>query len=530
MRRATRKLGPLIAGIGLVTFVAGCHSGRTLAPASVSGGSDDASRASTAGGEAEGSSAKDASEAGRSRASQPEPSLITSGPGSYWNVGEVTAARTPANVTVEASRRFQTWLGFGGTFNEAGWDALLVLSEAERRKALRLLFDVTDGIGFSWGRIPIGASDYALERYTLDDNAGDTAMSMFSIAKDEARLIPYIKAAQAVKRDIKFWGSPWTPPPWMKVPSAYDGGYFDPQYMGAMAAYLVKWIEAYEAKQIPIDHVQPQNEPGFSQAYPSCAWGPSTADGVTTERPVTLGTFVEDHLAPAIRNAGLATKLWYGTLSNGATYAAYWGSLSPNGRRLIEGVGLQWGTMKHVGELASAGLLVMQSEHRCGNYPWLKQRATSPADADRTNFLATQAPNNHAYAEESWDLIKAWIEAGVNVYSAWNMVLDSGGFSLDVIRPWPQNALMAVDRNTKTLSITPAYYVFRHLGQYVDPGAVRVDVQGGNALSFQNPDGSIVTVLFNGDAAPSSTTLSVAGDLLQFEIPAHGWATVNWQG
>jgi glucosylceramidase len=316
----------------------------------------------------------------------------------------------------------------------------------------------------------------------------------------------------------------------MKVPAEYDGGYFDPQYLGAMATYLVKWIEAYEARQIPIDHVQPQNEPGWTQAYPSCAWGPSTADGVTTDRPVTLGTFVENHLAPAIHKAGLRTKIWYGSLSNGATYAAYWGSLSPSGRRLIEGVGLQWGTVKHVEELASAGLLVMQTEHQCGNYPWLKRKATSPADADRTSFLATQAPNNHAYAEESWDLIKKWVEAGVNVYSAWNLVLDTGGFSLDVIRPWPQNALLAIDREARTLRITPAYYVFRHLSQYVDPGAVRVDVQGGNALSFQNPDGSIVTTLFNEGSAPSSTTLSVAGSLVQFEIPARGWATVNWQG
>ncbi len=42
-------------------------------------------------------------------------------------------------------------------------------------------------------------------------------MEHFSIARDEMALIPYIKAAQAVKDDIKFWASPWTPPPWMKT-------------------------------------------------------------------------------------------------------------------------------------------------------------------------------------------------------------------------------------------------------------------------------------------------------------------------
>ena len=45
-------------------------------------------------------------------------------------------------------------------------------------------------------------------------------------------MIPYIKAAQAVKGNIRFWGSPWTPPTWMKsspyqsgnVVSPFDGG------------------------------------------------------------------------------------------------------------------------------------------------------------------------------------------------------------------------------------------------------------------------------------------------------------------
>ena len=32
-------------------------------------------------------------------------------------------------------------------------------------------------------------------------------------------LIPYVKAAQAVNGNIRFWASPWTPPTWMKTTS-----------------------------------------------------------------------------------------------------------------------------------------------------------------------------------------------------------------------------------------------------------------------------------------------------------------------
>jgi hypothetical protein len=73
------------------------------------------------------------------------------------------------------------------------------------------------------------------------------------------------------------------------------------------------------------------------------------------------------------------------------------------------------------------------------------------------------APNNHAYGEESWDLITDWLEAGVNICTAWNMVLDTEGVNLDETRSWPQNALLAVDMQAKTLQVTPTYYVFRHI-------------------------------------------------------------------
>lgn len=462
------------------------------------------------------------------------PVLITSAEGDYWRAGQVVQGDADATVTVNTAQTHQVWHGLGGTFNEVGWNALLQLSDADRKTVMALLFDDDNGIGFEWGRIPMGASDYAMDRYTLSPVAGDLAMRSFSIERDRRLLIPFVKAAQQVKKDIKFWGSPWTPPPWMKTNNHYDGGVFDPRFSDAYAHYFVKWIQAYEVEGIPIDHVQPQNEPGWTQAYPSCAWGPSTADGDTTERPVTLGNFVEDALVPAIEAARLDTDIWYGTLSNNGIFHDYWNGLSPEGRKEIIGVGLQWGTHEHTGMLAATEgkngdrLLVMQTEHRCGNYPWLDSLATSRDDADRHNFLPDRAPNNHAYAEESWDMLKQWIEAGVHIYSAWNMVLDTGGFNMDTSRPWPQNALIAVDVEANTFEVTPAYYVFRHIGQFLETGAMRVSVTGDDALAFKNPDGRIVTVMFNPEEQPVSTSLSIDGAATAFEIPARGWATLHW--
>lgn len=461
-----------------------------------------------------------------------EPTLVTSGEGNYWQVGAVTEGGASASITVNSGQTFQEWHGWGGTFNEQGWVALQALSAADREQALKLLFDVNEGIGFDWGRIPIGPSDYAVARYHLSDAPGQ-----FSIDHDTMYLIPYIHAAQAIKSDVKYWASPWTPPPWAKSGNTenmgYDKGYFNTEYYQEYADFFVDWIEAYEAQGIPIDSVMPQNEPGWAQSYPTCAWGPATdsTNNIELPNPVTLGTFVDGYLFPTLDAASLETRVWYGTLSNNTYFNDYWNDMmsKPSASRIVGGA-LQWATQPNVGMIADAGYLVMQSEHMCGNYPWLTPRANSAEDANRDNFLAAMAPNNHAYGEESWDLMKSWIEDGVHIYSAWNMVLDTEGFNLDMVRPWPQNAMLTVDLGTGELTATPYYYVFRHLAQYVDVGAVRIGVTGGNALAFQNPDNSIVTVMFNEGTAPSQTTLSVDGTLVQFEIPARGWATVNLPG
>ncbi len=150
---------------------------------------------------------------------------------------------------------------------------------------------------------------------------------------------------------------------------------------------------------------------------------------------------------------------------------------------------------------------------------------TNAEDTTAEQFWEDYAPNNYNYAVESWGLIKDWIETGVNGYSAWNMVLDRVGLNLDQIRPWPQNALISFNQDG-TKNVTPYYYVFRHLSQYVEPGAKRITVTGGDALAFKNPDGSIVTVLYNSGAA-AATTLSVGGTLVTVNLPANGWATVN---
>ncbi len=93
--------------------------------------------------------------------------------------------------------------------------------------------------------------------------------------------------------------------------------------------------------------------------------------------------------------------------------------------------------------------------------------------------------------------IVAYLRAGVRSYMAWNRVLDTVGKNIDSALPWPQNALLVVDRRERRLRETPAYWAFRHFSSFVDAGARLVDTTGGgdDAIAFRNPDGTAAVML-----------------------------------
>ena len=426
----------------------------------------------------------------------------------------------------------KTFEGFGGAFNEMGWNYLNMLSAADKDHAMKLLFDGTDGAHFGIGRIPIGASDYALQRYTDDETANDTSLTSFSITEDMKYLIPYVKAAQAINGSIRFWASPWTPPTWMKTNSgtvngtscakvgatAFDGGCMQDiaANLTAHANYFVDWVKAYAGQSITIETVAPQNEPNYAQGYPSALWDPAL-----------YTKFVGQYLGPAFSAAGLSTKIMLGTMSNGDNGAQSkdlmvvtnaMGNATAKG--LFKVIGLQWGMLDLYKATPSMfdmyNLPVWATEHKCGNYPW--NPSGSPAYVE-------PAPNNQAYGVESWGYIRDAIKAGVTAYNAWNMVLDTVGKGNDTTRQWSQDSLLVVNTSSKTLVLTPAYYVFRHVSQYIQPAAKVVATSGGDAIAFKNPDGSVVAAMYNSGGA-STYIVQIKGQKYQFSMPGTGWATV----
>lgn len=463
------------------------------------------------------------------------PIVITSAQDGYWRqatVTEVTSAG--ADVTVNDASQAQTWEGFGGAFTELGWKYLSELSQVDRDQAIQLLFG-PEGARFSWGRLPIGGNDFVLTRHTLDDTGEDVipdasesnrpppdlSLSKFSIAWDEQHLIPFIKAAQMVKPDLRFWAVPWTPPVWMKTgytkddgngsaparPSYYDGGSMkdDEATLQAHAQYFVKYIRAYGEMGINVELVAPQNEPIGEHTYPSCAWNKTV-----------YTNFIGKHLGPALSAAGLNTKIVLGGSFDDAKDSDFVNAvLADTAARsycALAGLGYDMVTVSKTAALKAAGMRLWVSEHKAGNYPW------------ETATYKPNAPNDFAYALETWGLIRDAIsKVGVTAYNAWHMVLDKGGKNVDLTNEWAQNSLLVADEGK--LTPTPAYYVFRHLSRYVDPGAKVVATSGGDAVAFKNPNASLVVVLYNSGVA-KAMTVAVGGKKLQFSAPSKGFVTL----
>jgi glucosylceramidase len=500
--------------------------------ATATGGSKSTGGSANGGATATGGSATTGGSTGVS-----EPICVTSTNNAWKTTTVAAATSSTADVTVSTTEG-QTWEGFGGAFNELGWKYLT--TAAMQEEAIRLLFSA-DGANFAWGRIPMGASDYAEIRYTLDDTAdpndptpnsgetnrppADTSMSKFSLTRDGKYLIPYIKAALGVKPGLRFWASPWTPPVWMKTglktnsgsdsskpatrPSYFDGGNFvtnKPDYLTAYADYYKKFVEGYQAQGINIEVVSPQNEPGYDQNYPSCLWDKAT--------------YVSWVKALSTVMKPLNVKVMLGSMSNAGDGGRSDLDIADavladtTARAAVSVVGVQWGVLQKVVEGRTfSGLPIWASEHKCGNYPW------------ESSYNKTQAPNDQAYGVESWGYIRDAITKGkVTAYNAWNMVLDKLGLGNDTTRDWKQDALLVADGGK--VNTTQAYFVFRHFSQYVAPGAKVLGATGGDAVAFKNPDGSVVAVMYNSGAAKSTYAVKIGSKVLQFSMPAAGWATV----
>jgi len=216
--------------------------------------------------------------------------------GTAYFSGAVSSGTT---IEIDPAQVFQTVDGFGYTLTGGSVQVINQLSAAKKQELLNDLFS-SSGIGISYLRISIGASDLNSEVFSYDDmpaGATDPALAQFSLTKDQA-VIQMLKEILMINPNIKILATPWSPPVWMKDNGNTMGGSLKPEYYGTYAQYFVKYIQAMQAQGIKIDAVTPQNEPLHPGNNPSMYM---TAGNQTT--------FIKANLGPAFQAANITTKI-----------------------------------------------------------------------------------------------------------------------------------------------------------------------------------------------------------------------------
>ena len=213
-----------------------------------------------------------------------------------------TTASTDAFIDVDSAQKYQTIDGFGYTLTGGSAALINKLNSTEKAALLQELFGSSNhSIGVSYLRISIGASDLNSSVFSYDDMpAGQTDINLtnFSLSFDSVDVVPLLKEILLINPNIKIFGSPWSPPVWMKDNGNSMGGSLLPQYYGAYANYFVKYIETMKSNGITIDAVTIQNEPQHGGNNPSMVMS-----------ALQQAAFVKNNLGPAFQAAGINTKI-----------------------------------------------------------------------------------------------------------------------------------------------------------------------------------------------------------------------------
>lgn len=408
-------------------------------------------------------------------------------------------------INIDASKRYQPIDGFGYCLTGGSAFHLRNMDDASRGALLRELF-ATDsgGIGISYIRLSIGASDLDAQVFSYDDlPAGetDTSMSKFSIAPDKSILIPALKEILAINPKIKILGSPWSPPVWMKTNGSSKGGSLKTAYYNAYAMYFVKYIEAMKAEGITIDAITIQNEPLHPGNNPSLLM-----------LPEEQRDFIKQSLGPAFKAHGIGTKVI--AYDHNADRPDYPLTIyrDKDAAQYVDGSAFH---------LYAGNIDTLSSVH--------------DAFPDKNLYFTEEwvgAPG-HLAEDLKWHMKNVIIGSMRNwcrVALEWNLAANS---KLEPHTPGGcTECLGALTIDGNMVKRNPAYYIIAHASKFVRPGAIRIasnEINGLANVAFQNTDGKRVLIVLNESDHDQSFTVSDRDRTFNSRLAGGAVGTYVWR-
>jgi len=450
---------------------------------------------------------------------------LATGPEVVWTK---PAKNVPApDITVDPTKPAQTILGFGAAFTDASCFTLSRLSDSDRANLLHTMF-AQDQHALSMGRIPIGASDYSTAAYSYDDGAADPDLKRFSIDHDRDYILPTLRAALAANPDLFLFGSPWSPPGWMKYSNSMLGGNIRPENIPTYAHYLQKFVEAYAAASVPVRALTTQNEIDADQGgrMPACPWPEEDEERLV----VTLGLLLQS----------TGTKIW--TLDH--NYNLFGRALDQLSRPRFK---------QYVNTVAWHGYV--GTPEMMGNvkqkFPGVEMHWTEGGDDYKfPDYLTNWSKWGATFS--------GILNNGPQSITMWNLALDERG--RPNIGPFDCGGLVQIHSQTKEITQSGLYWAlvqharaFRRgavvvasydsngdapavngalIGQPTSPSTVTATPNSAAAsrvyhAAAKNPDGSLVLLLTNPGEA-KDLTIACNGQTAKISLTADSITTLRW--
>lgn len=410
-------------------------------------------------------------------------------------------------IEVADTGGFQEMVGFGAAITDAAAILINGLPAEQRELLLRELFDPDSGIGLSFTRLTIGASDFSPRHYTFDDmppGQRDPTLARFSIEPDRADRLPVVQRALAINPALKVMASPWSAPAWMKTTDNLIKGALRSDSYEAFAEYLARYVDAYAAEGVPIFALTIQNEPHHEPAnYP----------GMRVEPPARA-RFIGEFLGPRLARGGSKTLIFdwdHNWDEPQSPLAVLRDSVA---RRYIAGIAWHCygGDVSAQSAVHDSFPTVDTYFTECSGGEW------APDFGDNLvwnmRHLIIGAPRHWA--------------RGVLL---WNLALDeSHGPHLGGCGDC--RGVVTIDSKSGAVTRNVEYYALAHASRFVRPTARRVasstDVEGLETVAFRNPDRSTVLIVVNTAEEDRRFIVRSRGRGLEYALPAGAAATLRW--
>jgi len=402
-------------------------------------------------------------------------------------------------IEVDFSKKGQSILGLGASFDHSTCENLSKLPAEKRGEVLKKLMNPETGIGMNLMRVCIGASDFIGEPYytynDLSEGETDPELANFSIEKDRAYVLPAIKIAQQKNPNLLFFGSPWSPPAWMKTSGKLETGSVKRECYPPFAKYLLKFIQAYEAEGVPMHAITVQNEPHMSSKdYPTTLWtGEEERD------------FIRDHLGPLFRQNNVKTLIW--------CWDHNWNKLEfprailsdPQAAQYVDGTGF------HLYE----GKVEAQSTFKA-EFP------------DKHIYFTEGSVFRSNGAIRLAQILRHWSRS----YSGWVIMLDE--HQKPNRGPHGASATCIELLDDGSVRYNFDYYMQGQFMKFIQRDAMRVEsslpeMRTFGNVAFLNPDGRVVLVVANSARDPQPFAVKCGKKMFKTELPAGSVATYMWR-